>query len=81
MSHLKSLTLTVSPQHVARNPKLNRRQKMVDRLEEQLKLARDPTFAPIVRRWKKTIAGPKSLWKSTSASARGGGWTGTGRLS
>jgi hypothetical protein len=59
MSHLKSLTLTISPQQVARNPKLIRRQKMVSRLEEQLKLANDPAFAPIVRRWKKTIAGPK----------------------
>ena len=44
MSHLKSLTLTVSPQQIARNPKLIRRQKLVDRLEDQLKLAKDPTY-------------------------------------
>ena len=61
MSHLKSLTLTVSTPHVARNPKLIRRQKMVDRLEEQLQLANDRTYAPVVHRWKATSGGAKAL--------------------
>jgi len=57
MSHLKSLTFTVSPQQVARNPKLIRRQRLVDRLEEQLRLARDPGYAPVIRRWKRSEDG------------------------
>ena len=59
MSHLKSLTFTVSPQQIARNPKLIRRQKLVDRLEDQLRLAKDPSYAPVIRRWKRSEDGPK----------------------
>ena len=57
MSHLKSLTFTVSPQQVARNPKLIRRQRLVDRLEEQLRLAKDASYAPVIRRWKRSEDG------------------------
>ena len=60
MSFLKSLTFTVSPQQTARNPKLIRRQKLVDRLEEQLRLAKDPTYAPVIRRWKRSEDGLRS---------------------
>ena len=60
MSHLKSLTFTVSPQQIARNPKLIRRQKLVDRLEDQLRLAKDPTYAPVIRRWKRSGDGLRS---------------------
>lgn len=60
MSHLKSLTFTVSPQQIARNPKLIRRQKLVDRLEDQLRLAKDPTYAPVIRRWKRSEDGLRS---------------------
>jgi len=59
MSHLKSLTFTVSPPQIARNPKLIRRQKLVDRLEDQLRLAKDPSYAPVIRRWKRSEDGPK----------------------
>ena len=59
MSHLKSLTFTISPQQIARNPKLIRRQKLVDRLEDQLRLAKDPSYAPVIRRWKRSEDGPK----------------------
>jgi hypothetical protein len=60
MSHLKSLTFTVSPQQIARNPKLIRRQKLVDRLEDQLRLAKDPSYAPLIRRWKRSEDGHRS---------------------
>jgi hypothetical protein len=60
MSFLKSLTFTVSPQQIARHPKLIRRQKLVDRLEDQLRLAKDPTYAPVIRRWKRAEDGLKS---------------------
>jgi len=59
MSHLKTLTFTVSPQQIARNPKLIRRQKLVDRLEDQLRLAKDASYAPVIRRWKRSEDGPK----------------------
>ena len=44
MAHLKSLTFTVAPQHITRNPKLVRRQRLIDRLEEQQKLVADPAY-------------------------------------
>ena len=59
MAHLKSLTFTVAPQQIARNPKLVRRQRLIDRLEEQQKLASDPSFTVLVRRWVKDPGGIK----------------------
>ena len=59
MAHLKSLTFTVAPQQIARNPKLVRRQRLIDRLEEQQKLVADPSFTVIVRRWVKDPDGVK----------------------
>jgi hypothetical protein len=59
MSHLKSLTLTVAPHQIERNPKLLRRQRLIDRLEEQQKFAADPTFTVLVRRWVKDSDGIK----------------------
>ena len=59
MAHLKSLTFTVAPQQIARNPKLVRRQRLIDRLEEQQKLAADPTFTVLVCRWLKDPDGIK----------------------
>ena len=59
MTHLKSLTLTVAPHQIERNPKLLRRQRRIERLEEQQKLAADPTFTVLVRRWIKDLDGVK----------------------
>ena len=59
MAHLKSLTFTVAPQQIARNPKLVRRQRLIDRLEEQQKLVADPAFTVLVRRWVKNPDGIK----------------------
>ena len=59
MAHLKSLTFTVAPQQIARNPKLVRRQRLIDRLEEQQKLVADPAFTVLVRRWVKDSDGIK----------------------
>ena len=57
MSFLKSLSFVASSQLITRNPKLIRRQKLIQRLEDQLQLAKDPTFAPLVRRWKRSQDG------------------------
>ena len=59
MAHLQSLTFTVAPQQIARNPKLVRRQRLMDRLEEQQKLVADPAFTVLVRRWVKDPDGIK----------------------
>ncbi len=59
MAHLKSLTFTVAPHQIERNPKLLRRQRRIERLEEQQKLAADPTFTVLVRRWIKDLDGVK----------------------
>ena len=52
MSHLKALTFTTHKPSIA-DPTMIRRQRLVERLEEQRQLAKDPTYAPMVRRWKK----------------------------
>jgi hypothetical protein len=58
MSNLKSLTsTTVSP--VSNDPKVIRRQRLIERLEEQQRLAKDPSYAPTIRRWKKAEDGSR----------------------
>jgi len=52
MSLLKTLTLTANKPNNA-DPILVRRQRFIERLEDQRQLAKDPTYAPMVRRWKK----------------------------
>ena len=59
MNHLKSLTLTIAPIQTEKNSKLLRRQRLIDRLEEQRKLAADPAFTVLVRRWIKDAEGVK----------------------
>ena len=61
MSHLKSLTFTVAPHQIRQNPRLVRRQRLIDRLEEQRKLAVDPGYTVMSRRWIKDEAGVKQL--------------------
>jgi integrase len=48
MSHLKSLTLTVAPYQIERNPKLLRRQRLIERLEEQQKLAAEGALTDVI---------------------------------
>ncbi len=52
MSHLKALTFTAHKPTIA-EPTAVRRQRLVERLEDQRQLAKDPTYAPMIRRWKK----------------------------
>lgn len=61
MNHLKSLSFTIAPTSVFSNPRLLRRQKLIQRLEEQLKLAKDPDYAPTTKRWRKGPDGTKAL--------------------
>lgn len=64
MSNLKSLTFTtVSP--VSNDPKVIRRQRLIERLEEQRTLAKDPYYAPTVRRWRKSEDGSRIAIEQT----------------
>ena len=56
MTALKALTFISTPPNPPHNPTLFRRERLLQRLEEQLQLAKDPSYAPVVKRWK-TIEG------------------------
>ena len=59
MSVLKSLTFIQAPAKLSSDPKLRRRQRLIDRIEQQRKLADDPNFTVTVRRWIKDANGVK----------------------
>ena len=59
MSNMKSLSLIVAPTASSLSPKLRRRQNLIERLEEQHQLAKDPNFTITVRRWIKDTEGVK----------------------
>lgn len=59
MTALKSLTFIQAPPKTPNNPTLFRRERLLQRLEEQLQLAKDPSYAPFVKRWKNTDDGVK----------------------
>jgi len=61
MNYLSSLSFTTAP-HKTYDPKLIRRHKLIVRLEEQKRLAADPKFVAIERRWKKNPDGSKSIF-------------------
>jgi hypothetical protein len=61
MSNMKSLSLIVAPTASSLSPKLRRRQNLIERLEEQQQLAKDPNFTISVRRWIKDTEGVKQL--------------------
>lgn len=62
---LKNLTFTESPTNAGRDPILTRRQKLIERLEEQISLAKNPDFAPKVKRWITDEAGNRKLTETT----------------
>ena len=76
MSLLKSLSFTIAPHQIAQNPKLVRRQRLIDRLEEQRKLVADPSFTVTERRWIKDAEGVKRFTQAlqvfTLAESLGG---------
>ena len=56
MSNLKSLTFTVLPNKSA-DPAVRRREKLIEKLNEQLKLVRNPNFKITFNRWETNDAG------------------------
>jgi hypothetical protein len=52
MSVLKSLNLTTLPK-IENSPLLARRSRLIEKLEDQKALLRDPAYVRVVQRWKK----------------------------
>jgi hypothetical protein len=67
MTALKSLTFTTLPKPSV-NPTLDRRAKMVIRLDEQKRLLADSAYTRTVRSLKKNEAGEPSLFQIQSVS-------------
>ena len=61
MAHLTSLKFTNLPTKIFNNPTIIRRQRLVDRLEEQKLLAADQSYIPVQKRWRKNPDGSKSI--------------------
>ena len=64
MSNLKSLTFTVLPAPFIKSAKFARRERLIDRLEEQRQLAKDPSYIPVVKRWKKALDGSMGVGRA-----------------
>jgi hypothetical protein len=61
MAHLNTLAFVSVPKHPALSPTQIRRNRLIERLQEQKRLAADPAYAPVVKRWKKAADGSKIL--------------------
>ncbi len=61
MTHLNTLAFVTVPKHSSLTPVIGRRNRLINRLEEQKRLAADPNFIPVSKRWKKTPDGSKAL--------------------
>lgn len=59
MNTLKSLTFVAAPPKMPNNPTFIRRERLLQRLQEQLQLAQDASYAPVIKRWKKGEDGVK----------------------
>ena len=59
MNSLKSLTFVAAPPKTPHNPTFYRRERLLQRLQEQLQLLKDPSYAPVIKRWKKGEDGVK----------------------
>ena len=59
MSNLKTLTFVPAPLRTPHNSTQFRRERLLQRLQEQVQLLKDPAFAPVVKRWKKGEDGVK----------------------
>jgi len=70
MNTLKSLIFLAAPPKAPNNPTFHRRERLVQRLQEQLQLAKDASYAPAVTRWKK---GEDGVRASHSHRQRPGG--------
>ncbi len=61
MTHLHALAFVSVPKSSALNPIQIRRSRLIERLEEQKRLATDPSFTPVSKRWKKNPDGSRAF--------------------
>jgi hypothetical protein len=61
MSNMKPLTFTSTPTKLPNNPKLTRRQRLIERLNEQLQLAQNPRYMPTRKRREVAADGSRKL--------------------
>ena len=61
MSALKSLPFAPMPEKQGRDPRLIRRQKLIEKLEEQRALIKNPNYTNIRRRWQRSDDGTRSM--------------------
>jgi hypothetical protein len=61
MTHLSFLNFVAAPKQAPHDPKAIRRQRLIERLEQQKRLSTDPSFSPVSKRWKKLPDGSKTL--------------------
>lgn len=61
MAYLSALAFTAIPRESLRNPIFKRRQRLIERLEEQLQLSKDPSFVAVTKRWKRGHDGSRNL--------------------
>lgn len=77
MSNLKSLTFAALPKGGSADPTTHRRNKLIERLRQQIELAKDPTYTLTRQKWvtdgqggKQLVQQPKRVrpwWKQDSA--------------
>ena len=65
MTHLNTLAFVTVPKRSSLSPVIGRRNRLIYRLEEQKRLAADPSFIPVSKRWKKTPDGSKTQPSNT----------------
>ena len=57
---LKNLTFATEPIKPRSDPIFRKRQTLISRLEEQIQLAKNPDYAPVVKRWQRGEDGKRS---------------------
>jgi hypothetical protein len=61
MSALKSLTFAPMPERQGRDPRLTRRLKLIEKLEEQRALIKNPNYTLVRRKWQRSDDGTRSM--------------------
>ena len=61
MSALKSLTFAPMPERQGRDPRLTRLLKLIEKLEEQRALIKNPNYTLVRRKWQRSDDGTRSM--------------------
>ena len=61
MSAFKSLTFAPMPERIGRDPRVSRRMKLIERLEEQRSLVKNPNYTSVRRQWQRSDDGTRTM--------------------